>query len=130
MSWTYSCPWCGAMLNPDSTIVLMAARGDKRLLIGFHPEPGNYEIYLPPDATLKEGEHWDFFCPVCHENLVNGEINSLCELRMTADGKDQRVFFSRIAGEHATFLLSGRQVEAKLGPDVKTYDPQIMPVRF
>ena len=130
MSWTYSCPYCGAMLNPDSTIVLMAAHGDQRILIGFHPEPGNYEIYLPPDVALDEGQHWDFFCPVCHENLVDGKLSNLCELRVRAGDSEQRVFFSRIAGEQATFLMSDKKVAAKHGSHVEQYAAQLMPVRF
>ena len=107
MSWSYSCPWCNAMLNPDKTIILIASQGDARILIGFHPEPGNYELFLPPDVEIAEGDHWEFFCPVCRENLVTGELEDLCELRLF-DGPDQhRVFFSRIAGERATLVVSG-----------------------
>ncbi len=130
MSWTYTCPFCDAMLNPDTTIVLMAAHAGQKILIGFHPEPGNYELYLPPGLELKEGEHWDFYCPVCHHDLVNGEIQNLCELRVRAGDAEQRVFFSRIAGEHATFIMSGKQVEKSHGRHVDRYQSNLMPVRF
>ncbi len=130
MSWTYSCPYCDAMLNPDSTIVLVAEHGERKHLIGFHPEPGNYEIYLPPDVQLEEGVHWDFYCPVCHADLVNGELGDLAELRVRAGDREQRVFFSRIAGEHATLVLSERQVAEQHGPDAAKYTAQLMPVRF
>jgi hypothetical protein len=112
MSWTYRCPKCGAMLNPDQTVVLVASQGARKLLIGFHPEPGNFDVYLPPDVTLAEGEHWDFHCPVCRENLRSGEVENLCELRMAEQGRTHRVFFSRVAGEHATFLVSEPEPEA------------------
>jgi hypothetical protein len=43
MSWSYSCPHCSAGLNPDETIVLVGELGDQRILVGLHPEPGNYQ---------------------------------------------------------------------------------------
>lgn len=134
MSWSYSCPWCGSMLNPDKTIILTAARGEDRVLIGFHPEPGNYELFLPPNVTISEGDHWDFFCPVCRENLVTGELEELCELRMTQDSEEHQVFFSRIAGEQATLVVSkgtGKpRVKEKHGEHVVRYAQRVMPVRF
>lgn len=128
--WTYACPFCDAKLNPERAVILVGEQGEQRVLIGFHPEPGNYELYLPPEVTLREGDHWDFFCPVCRENLVNGALKDMCELRMRAGETEQRIFFSRIAGEHATFILSGRQIREAHGPDVERYRAQLMPVRF
>ena len=55
MRWTYSCPHCQAMLNPDETVVLIGECGPHRILIGFHPEPGNYRAYFPPEFELQEG---------------------------------------------------------------------------
>ncbi len=134
MSWSYSCPWCGAMLNPDKTIILTASRGGERVLIGFHPEPGNYELFLPPNVSISEGDHWDFFCPVCRENLLTGELEGLCELRMVDDDKEQQVFFSRIAGEQATLVVSkgkGKpKVQEKHGDHATRYTERVMPVRF
>jgi len=134
MSWSYACPWCGAMLNPDKTIILTASRGGKRILIGFHPEPGNYQLFLPPGVAIEEGDHWDFFCPVCRENLVTGELEELCELRMMRDSEEHQVFFSRIAGEQATIVVAKGQseptVKEKHGDLAEQYAAQIMPMRF
>ncbi len=134
MSWSYSCPWCGAMLNPDKTIILTAARGGERVLIGFHPEPGNYELFLPPNVSLTEGEHWDFFCPVCRENLVTGELEELCELRMMSDTEERQVFFSRIAGEQATIVVAKTEATPKVikqhGEHATRYTGNLMSVRF
>ena len=132
MSWSYACPWCGEMLNPDQTIILTASQGDRRVLIGFHPEPGNYELFLPPDVSIEEGDHWDFFCPICRENLVTGELEGLCELRMHRDAEESRVFFSRIAGERATIVVSQSKhaVKEKHGDHAERYAQIVMPVRF
>ena len=69
MRWTYSCPKCHAMLNPDETVVLVGQCGAHRILVGFHPEPGTYRAYLPPGFRMEHGALWDFFCPVCNEKL-------------------------------------------------------------
>lgn len=134
MSWNYSCPWCGAMLNPDKTIILTASRGEERVLIGFHPEPGNYELFLPPNVTIREGDHWDFFCPVCRENLLTGELEGLCELRVMRDNEEHQVFFSRIAGERATLVVSkgpGKpRVKEEHGDHAERYSQLIMSVRY
>jgi len=65
MSKDYFCPKCKAMLNPDRSVILTAAHGDTRALIGFHPQPGNYEVCLPPGVRAEKDSRWDFFCPVC-----------------------------------------------------------------
>ncbi len=72
MRWTYACPHCEAMLNPDETVVLIGECGPHRILIGFHPEPGNYRAFFPPEFELQEGSMWDFSCPVCDRSLVAG----------------------------------------------------------
>ena len=128
--WSYSCPWCDAMLNPDETIILTAAQGENRVLIGFHPEPGNYELYLPPDVSLEEGAHWDFFCPVCRENLMTGELENLCELRIREGAERRRIFFSNIAGEHATIIMADNTVERGHGEHAERYVPKLVGIRY
>ena len=106
MRWTYSCPHCSAMLNPDETIVLVAAHGTTRVLMGFHPEPGNYRAYMPPGTPMEPGETWDFSCPLCHASLVSYVDRNLCAIDMHTGGEKHRVYFSRTVGERATFVLS------------------------
>lgn len=106
MRWTYSCPHCSAMLNPDETIVLVAAQGSTRVLMGFHPEPGNYTAYMPPAVALETGGIWDFACPLCHASLISDADGNLCAIDMHTKGEKNRVYFSRTAGEYATFVFS------------------------
>ena len=106
MRWTYSCPYCSAMLNPDETIVLVAAHGTDRVLMGFHPEPGNYKAYMPPGVALEAGEIWDFYCPLCHASLISYVDRDLCGIDMHNRGEKNRVYFSRTAGKYATFVCS------------------------
>lgn len=121
MSWSYNCPKCKAILSPDSSIILCGSSGGSRILIGFHPEPGNYEAYLPPDTSVEEGELWDFFCPVCGENLIS-ENENLCALDQTKGDRKRQVLFSRVAGEKVTFVMSSdNQVEQQHGDDADNY---------
>jgi hypothetical protein len=94
------------MLNPDETIILVAQHGDDRILVGLHPEPGNYEVTLPPGIQLEDGTRWALECPVCHHDLAIEADSSLCALIVHAGGSRGRVLFSSIAGHQATFVVS------------------------
>lgn len=106
MHWTYSCPHCKALLNPGERVVLCAERDDHRFLAGFHPQPGNYEVELPPGEEMPTGSRWVFYCPVCDESLVSELSDDLCALDVHSACGTHRVYFSRIAGEEATFVVS------------------------
>lgn len=122
MHWTYSCPHCQSMLNPDETITLVGSHGGRRMLVGFHPRPGNYELYLPPGVELETGSIWSFWCPVCHHNLQTEFSEDLCAIDIKSDDENHRVFFSRIAGEHATFVAAAGGIREHHGPDFEKYD--------
>jgi len=130
MNWTYSCPMCEAMLNPDRTVVLVGIKQEERILIGFHPEPGNYKIYVPPGTEMEEGTRWDMLCPVCHMSLATEDIENLCVLDMRAEDKRYRVFFSLVHGEKVTFVVSGSQVAKKYGKHVEEYSPMLLSKEF
>lgn len=111
MSWTYSCPHCGSVLNPDATIILIGVRGEDRVMVGLRPEPGDYQVAVPPGFAIEPGSRWDFECPLCRESLVSEVSDELCCLDMIARGLRHRVYFSRTAGEYATFVLSAEGIE-------------------
>ncbi len=122
MSWEYSCPECKAMLNPERTIILAMQRDDVRLLIGLHPQPGKYEIHLPPEIAVDDGTKWNFSCPVCQAQLANKNDPDLCELELRMDDGSVKILFSRIAGEHATFVLNESSLKEKHGKNSDRYD--------
>lgn len=115
MRWTYLCPHCGAMLNPDETVILIGQHGDTRILLGFHPEPGTYRAYLPPGADVVEGTTWDFSCPLCHASLGTDVAPELCALDVLTSGQRLRVYFSRKAGERATFVVTAEGLVKRFG---------------
>jgi hypothetical protein len=122
MSWEYSCPKCKCMLNPDRSIILTVQYQNVRALVGFHPKPGQYEVQLPPGMAAENGTKWDFICPVCQVNLKTSEDPNLCELALRMDDQQLRILFSRIAGEHATFILNEGTLKEKHGKDLNRYN--------
>jgi len=111
MRWSYSCPHCNGILNRQNSILLVGTRGEDRIIISFHPAPGNYKISLPPGCEIEPGSSWTFSCPLCQQSLVSEISPELCCLDMVTKGVRHRVYFSRIAGEHATFVISAEGIE-------------------
>ena len=125
MRWTYACPHCDAMLNPDETIVLIGECGPHRILMGFHPEPGNYRCFLPPEFSLQAGSMWELSCPVCAHDLQTAAAPELCVLVMKTQGAHHRLYFSRTAGEHATFVIAAEGVESH-GKDAESHSLEML----
>jgi hypothetical protein len=105
MEWTFYCPKCGAAVNPGGIVTLVASRGSVTIMLGFNPEPGNYDLYLPPGIALPPGTEWSFSCPVCRADLTCADHLKLCELVLAVGNERRRLLFSRIAGERATYVL-------------------------
>ena len=110
MSWNYFCPHCSAGLNPDETIILIGECGGRRTLVGFHREPGDYRSYVPPEVVVVPGSRWDFACPVCQQSLASKIEGGLCAIDGLREGMRHRVYFSPVAGEQATFLVSAEGI--------------------
>lgn len=111
MSWGYTCPHCHDVLNREDTIMLYATRGGEMIVMGLHPMPGNYGVSLPGGYELEPGSRWDFSCPSCRESLVSDLNPDLCCLDMVTKDVRHRVYFSRVAGEHATFVIGAEDIE-------------------
>ena len=125
MRWTYSCPHCEAMLNPDETVILIGQHDADLFLVGLHPEPGNYRAYLPPGHDVVEGSQWNFLCPVCHRSLGAAIEPELCAIDMVSENVRHRVYFSRTAGDHATFVISAEGIE-RLGKDAGRHSLEML----
>jgi hypothetical protein len=123
MKRVYRCTSCGSAVSPaGQMVVLVGIFGGAQMLIGFHPEPGDYTLFLPPGAELERGDRWSFHCPVCHSSLESGLDENLCALDLEEGGAKKRVLFSRICGEHATFVIAGDTEPLALGEDAELYD--------
>jgi hypothetical protein len=122
------------VLNPEHAIVVLArpqgtaeaeaeAGAQSRtgseagtLLLGLHPEPGNYASYLPPGAEPPpEGTCYELRCPLCRAELSAKNAERMCALDLEEGGEKRQVLFSAVAGERATFVVDGSDVVARFG---------------
>ena len=118
-------------ISPAGAVTLTATQGMAGMLVGLHPEPGNYEIHLPPGVERQPGERWDFFCPVCQESLASRADDNLCVLDLRGDDKVlRRVLFSRIAGEHATFVLADEGAPEAHGEHAGHYEAADVQMKY
>lgn len=130
MKWSYACPHCNVMLNPAETIVLLAEHDGERLLVGFHPQPGNYRMYLPPGWDAPAGERWDLFCPSCHESLTSELSDDLCAIDTRFGSDTHRVYFSRVVCEQATFVVSAEGLLQDHGIHTDRYLEQMIHKKY
>ncbi len=124
MKTKFACPRCRSVLNPGEAIVLAVRVGDARGLIQLSPEPADYR-YVCDDSFgdhLQIGDEVDFACPVCCEDLTSPHSEKLVEiLILTPDDEVHAAQFSRICGEHATFVHDGRETRS-FGKDRSRFD--------
>jgi hypothetical protein len=88
------------------------------------PRPGNYRFICDDDfgSKVKEGTLMDFFCPVCGVDLTSSTSKRLAEINLQQpDQPLKRIQFSRIHGQHATFILDGEKV-VPYGEDAYLFD--------
>ncbi len=122
MKWNYACPHCGATLNPHTKVILAARRGKRRGLILLSPQPGNYRSIIHESFPLAGGEMVEFSCPACGHALTSAAASRLAEILLVRPGQPpRRVEFSRVYGEHATFILDGENV-VPYGDDAGVYE--------
>jgi len=125
MAVEYICKICRGHLNVKTSIVLAASKlhSSQRGLVFLNPEIGNYTTTTHPSFNIKEGEEYMYTCPICHSQLNSTKYKHLVRIIMIDEnGKEFNIYFSGIAGEKCTYKIREDKVEAKTGPDVKTYD--------
>lgn len=119
----YCCPHCKKVLNPGTKVVLLIANNGDHELILLSPELGDYTVVYPLSFEPELGRRYDFLCPVCHEDLTSMRNENLVELHAeTLDGRHERVGFSRIYGERATFVGTGPDQVTLYGDHATRYD--------
>jgi hypothetical protein len=106
-------------------VVLVAMRAGATILIGFHPEPGNYKVCLPPGESIEDGTEWDFHCPVCRASLRHEHHEKLAELAIDEGERGKRLLFSRVAGEHATYVITESEQAVSHGEHRQHYDDTV-----
>ncbi len=130
MSRTYTCAACKAVLNPAHAVILRATDEGRQMLLGLHPEPCNYELYIPDGSELPPGSTWRLSCPVCDAELRLGPNGDLCLVHMEEEGRAKEVWFSPKAGQRLTFVVNIDGEVERFGdggvlPDVLPFDYEI-----
>jgi len=114
MERTFYCPSCHGQLLVNDRIILSAQNvHGQRGLILLTPDLGDYRALKHPDFKIKEGEHIDFFCPICHVNLIVEKNDKKFTRIMMLELEDEyEVLFSQIAGEKSTYVIGDQSVRA------------------
>ncbi|MFH0842917.1 MAG: hypothetical protein V1903_09880 [Bacteroidota bacterium] len=126
MAVEYKCKVCKGHLNVKTSIILAATNlsdRNERGLVYINPELGNYTHTTHPSFSMKGGVEYIFTCPICGAQLNSMKYLHMVRILMVDEGgKEYNIYFSGIGGEKCTFKIRDNKVEAKSGPDVKSYD--------
>ena len=109
----FICPHCKGYLNVGEYIILSAEtnHNDSGIILMNH-ELGNYSVIRNKNFKIREGEKYDFYCPICHEKLAADIHDNLSHIIMVDDkGSEYQILFSKIAGEKSTYKIIGESVE-------------------
>ncbi len=113
MASTYHCPRCSGLLNPGTKVIFILEQGPNRGLLLLSPDLGDYAVVLAESFPIQAGTLHTFRCPICRGDLTSPGNDKLVEILCSQhDGADVRVAFSRVAGEHATFICGPRGVSS------------------
>jgi hypothetical protein len=87
-------------------------------------------VEIPEDETMAPGSIWDFSCPVCDRSLISEISEQLCALDMRQHDERHRVYFSRIAGEEATFVVGAEGMLTDHGVHTDRYLEQLVHKKY
>ncbi len=125
MTTDYICPHCQSHLVCGDNLVLTveSENNEKRGLIMMNVGLGEYSYLSHPSLKFDDSEIVDFYCPVCRINMKVPEINDKLIRLLLIDekGKEYNVYFSRVAGEHSTFIIDKEDVIEHYGEDASAY---------
>ena len=123
MGRSYYCPHCRKLLNPGTKVIFLVENGPELELVLLSAKLGDYSVVASRSMKLLDGAIYTFRCPLCRADLTSNIDNKLVELlsRSDDDGAPVRVSFSRIHGEHATFLMADDGVD-RFGEHADRYD--------
>jgi len=111
----FICPKCNGHLLVGDNIILAAKsrKENKSGMILLSPDVGNYARIIHPTFILEEGEGMEFFCPICHANLIASDVdNNLVKIIMVDEQNGQyEIYFSGVSGERCTYKVSKEKVE-------------------
>jgi len=113
---SYICPHCDGHLKIDKDIIFLTKtkNGDSGLVL-ISPEIGDYNYKSHPSVNYAEGDHVNFICPICYENLdakEYGNENLAKIIMIDESGKRFNIVFSKVKGQKCTYKVSEDSFEA------------------
>lgn len=119
----YLCPHCKGHLRLANEIIFLTKtkKGESGLVL-LSPEIGDYNVIVDPQLNYEPGDHVNFICPICYENLDAAEYGENLAQVIMRDSKDNEstILFSKIVGEKCTYKVEGGKVQS-FGTDADTY---------
>ena len=84
---------------------------------------GEYGAEYDENLKLEEGCVVTFVCPECEADLTTGQDPELAALKMNENGRDYIVVFSKVFGDHTSFLVdtATKTLVASYGDDAQAY---------
>jgi uncharacterized protein YbaR (Trm112 family) len=111
----YLCPWCRGHLRVNDNIIFSAeTKVENGGLILINPTLGDYTIKKHQTFKFEQGEHVNFYCPICHAKLgENEKIQNLAKILMVDEQNNEyEVLFSEIYGEKCTYKIKENEIKA------------------
>ncbi len=104
----YYCPKCDSKLNENNQVVFNIKRSsDEIIKLFLDPKPMSYKFRCEPEPLFPfvESEMVDFNCPNCDQSLESDKYSKFVEIILKVTDKVIfEVFFSRIYGDHKTYV--------------------------
>jgi len=120
----FLCPSCRSDLKIKNSVIFSAQteKGIKGLVL-LSPELGNYSILHVPAFKYSDGEHIDFFCPVCHSDLgIPNVSKDLASVIMIDERKvEYNIVFSQIAGKKCTIKMKENAIIESYGDNADEF---------
>jgi hypothetical protein len=111
----YICPKCQGHLSIDNEIIFLTKnnKGDSAIVL-LSAELGDYSFRKNPNVDFAEGDHVNFICPICYENLNADDIDdNLAKIIMVDEANVQHdIIFSQVLGEKCTYAVSDKGMDA------------------
>lgn len=111
----YVCPKCRGFLSIENEIIFLTKNNQgQSAIVLLSAELGNYGFRKNPLVDFEEGDHVNFICPICYENLDAKEIddNLASIIKIEEDKSETNIVFSSVLGEKCTYSVRQNGVEA------------------
>ena len=111
----YICPHCKGYLSIDNEIIFLTKNNNgESAIVLLSAELGNYGFRKNPEVNFNEGDHVNFICPICYENLNAEEYDAKLAkvIMIDKNGVEVDIVFSKVLGEKCTYSIHEKGIDA------------------